>query len=236
MSDNRQRDQFGRPERIMAIALTAAVWCVLGAGSVWPPRARSVWPPLDSDGARWIWDRVEPLVEAVGIPADRVTQVIDWYHAVQVLHSIADARKSWSAKDRERWIRRAKKRLHRGEIDELVGMIRALARGRRARDVGKHVNYFERNQARMQYSTFEAAKIPRGSGAVESMIRRVVNLRLKGNAKYWLESNAEGMLLVRSYLKAGRLEDLLDWSAVDAARWWQPGVASAPSTPLGLGG
>jgi hypothetical protein len=31
-------------------------------------------------------------------------------------------------------------------------------------------------------------------------------MRMKSNAMFWLEINAEGMLLLRSYLKAGRFD------------------------------
>jgi hypothetical protein len=39
---------------------------------------------------------------------------------------------------------------------------------------------------------------------MESGIRRVVNLRMKGACLYWLEKTAEAMLMLRSYYKAGR--------------------------------
>jgi hypothetical protein len=39
---------------------------------------------------------------------------------------------------------------------------------------------------------------------VESAIRRVINLRLKGASIYWLKPSAEAMLMLRSYFKAGR--------------------------------
>ncbi len=87
----------------------------------------------------------------------------------------------------------------------------------------KGPKYFSGNKARMQYKAFEEAGIPRGSGAIESAIRRVVNQRLKGNAKFWKEANAESMLLLRSYLKAGRFDDLMRWSLLQAAPWWEHG-------------
>ena len=40
-----------------------------------------------------------------------------------------------------------------------------------------------------------------GSGAVESAIRRVINLRLKGNGMFWTEENAESMLGFRQKIK-----------------------------------
>ena len=33
-----------------------------------------------------------------------------------------------------------------------------------------------------------------GSGAIESTIRRVINLRLKGNGIFWTEDNAEAVI------------------------------------------
>jgi len=54
---------------------------------------------------------------------------------------------------------------------------------------------------------FIAKKIPIGSGAIESAIRRVVNLRLKGAGMFWLEANAEAFLHLRCQLKVGRWND-----------------------------
>ncbi|MCC7422121.1 MAG: hypothetical protein IT428_17725, partial [Planctomycetaceae bacterium] len=61
---------------------------------------------------------------------------------------------------------------------------------------------------RMDYSVSRAQKTPIGSGAVESAVRRVINLRVKSNATYWLRENAETMIRLRSWIKAGRGEEL----------------------------
>ena len=65
-----------------------------------------------------------------------------------------------------------------------------------------------RNQSRMCYDFIAASGLPIGSGAMESAIRRVVNLRLKGASIYWLEDTAEAMLLLRSFYKSGRWDML----------------------------
>jgi len=173
-----------------------------------------------ADGAPWIWNRTGMLAKRLGVAAERVVEVVDWYHAVETLWTIAKVPARWTKKQREKWVRRAKGLLHAGQTEALAAQIEALAVGRRAKEVGKHLDYFVRNAARMQYSTFEKAKVPTGSGAVESAVRRVVNMRMKGNGMFWLEVTAEGMLLVRSYLKAGRYDDLLRWSISAAADWW----------------
>jgi hypothetical protein len=43
---------------------------------------------------------------------------------------------------------------------------------------------------------------------MESAIRRVINLRLKGPGIFWHEDSAEAMLLLRSYYKAQRWNEL----------------------------
>jgi hypothetical protein len=190
------------------------------------------------DGAEWIWNRVPNLVKALDMdPSDsgRVRQVIDWPHAIGVLHEIAAIPANWSEKDKQSWIRRAKKCLHAGKVDALLELIDALAVGRRAKSIKEHRDYFARNSERMQYATFEEAKIPTGSGAIESAVRRVVNMRMKSNGMFWLEVNAESMLLLRSYLKAGYFDTLTDWSMATAVPWWTSRTSThAPSTPLGV--
>lgn len=180
------------------------------------------------DGAHWIWNRTAELPTQLGIPADRVTEVIDWYHAVEVLHEIAAVPARWTQSQRDKWVRRAKRLLHAGRIDDLVALLDALSLGRRAKQVSKHRDYFLRNQRKMQYAAFETACIPLGSGAVESAVRRVINMRLKSNGMFWLEINAEGMLMLRSYLKAGRFDALVDWSITVAASWWNRRHSNAP--------
>jgi len=181
------------------------------------------------DGAHWIWNRTADLAERLGISPDRITQVIDWYHAVEVLHEIVAVPVKWSQADRDKWIRRAKRLLHAGRADDLLALIDALCIGRRAKAVRKHRDYFDRNRARMQYAAFEAAHVPTGSGAIESAIRRVINMRLKSNGMFWLEINAEGMLMLRSYLKAERFDDFVDWSITAAAPWWNSRLSRSPA-------
>jgi hypothetical protein len=54
--------------------------------------------------------------------------------------------------------------------------------------------YFSSNQARMQYSRFQAAGLPIGSGAVESSAKHVVHQRLKLPGARWSEPGARALL------------------------------------------
>ena len=157
-----------------------------------------------ADGAHWIWNRVGRLVKALGLDRRRVHELIDFYHAVEHLGKVAALRKSWSAKERRAWVRKHRRLLLKGHVEQVVEAVRVLCRGRHTKAVSTERNYFIRNQQRMAYPKIKALSLPQGSGAVESAIRRVVNLRLKGPCIFWYRENAEKMLMLRSYYKAGR--------------------------------
>ena len=60
----------------------------------------------------------------------------------------------------------------------------------------------------MEYGRMKELGLPLGSGAMESAVRRVVNLRLKGAGIFWHKKSDEAMLLLRAFVKAGRTQDL----------------------------
>jgi hypothetical protein len=62
----------------------------------------------------------------------------------------------------------------------------------------------------MQYAEIASLQLPIGSGSIESAVRRVINLRLKGASIYWRRENAEVMLTLRSFYKSGRWNLLKD--------------------------
>lgn len=157
-----------------------------------------------ADGAHWIWNRVPGLVKALGLKSEQVHEVVDFYHAVEHLGKVASLRKCWSAKQRNAWIRKQRGLLKKGQAASVVEAVRAMCRGRNGKAITTERNYFIRNQHRMAYPNIKALNLPRGSGAIESAIRRVVNLRLKGPCTFWHRENAEKMLMLRSYYKAGR--------------------------------
>jgi hypothetical protein len=157
-----------------------------------------------ADGARWIWNRISELINGLGLAGSRVYELVDFYHAVEHLAKVADFKKNWKPSDKKRWIKKHRRLLLKGQTDKVIAAIKTLCRGRNSRDIAAERNYFIRNQHRMNYKMIADLKLPIGSGAMESAIRRVVNLRLKGASIYWLAETAEAMLMLRSYYKAGR--------------------------------
>ncbi len=157
-----------------------------------------------ADGAHWIWNRVPGLIKALGLDPARVHQLIDFHHAVEHLGKVAALRKSWSAKERKAWVRKHRRLLLQGQVDAVIEAVQGICRGRRSKAITTERNYFVRNRDRMHYPAVKALSLPIGSGAVESAIRRVVNLRLKGPCIFWYRANAEKILMLRAYFKAGR--------------------------------
>mgnify|MGYP000564925865 FL=1 len=90
-----------------------------------------------------------------------------------------------------------------------MSRLRRLAKGRTEKhQVWTEIEYVRKHGAagHLQYLSFKRRGIPLGSGAIESAIRRVINLRLKSNAIYWLEENAEAMFALRASLLTDRWE------------------------------
>jgi hypothetical protein len=157
-----------------------------------------------ADGAPWIWKRVPLLVQALGLGTEQVHELLDFYHAAEHLGKVAAQRKDWSAKARSRWRNQQRRLLLGGELQRVIDAVRELCRGRNSKAIRQHRDYFIKNQGRMAYAKLMAMKMPIGSGAIESTVRRVVNLRLKGASLFWCRASAEAILLLRSYYKAGR--------------------------------
>jgi hypothetical protein len=164
---------------------------------------------LVADGARWIWNRADELARLLGIDPSRIVKVADFYHAVEHLSTVAELRVGWSEAERRNWVRRMRRLLKRGKIDDVIQELRSFCVGRNAKKIATEVAYFADRRDFMQYADFAKRGIPLGSGGVESAIRRVVNLRLKGPSIFWRGPNAECMLHLRSYLKAGRWDGLM---------------------------
>lgn len=157
-----------------------------------------------ADGAPWIWKRVPLLVESLGLAVEQVHELLDFYHAAQHLAQVAALRKDWSTKARSRWRNQQRQLLLRGEVAQVIAAVRDICRGRNSKSIRTHRDYFIKNQSRMAYAKLLGMKLPIGSGAIESTVRRVVNLRLKGASLFWCRASAEAILLLRSYYKAGR--------------------------------
>jgi len=150
------------------------------------------------------------VIRRVGLKAKQVSRGLDWCHAV---HHI-----SWALEpllegaERKRVFKKLRKWLKAGSWRKVVHELMSLTGD--AEDAGlpktspvwTEIDYLERHGAagRLNYATDRRRGLPQGSGAIESTIRRVINLRMKGNSISWKEANAEAMLALRGLVLSGR--------------------------------
>jgi hypothetical protein len=174
-----------------------------------------------ADGAKWIWQRVTPLWKRLGLVGVRCRELVDFYHVVEHVYALAALNRSWSASYRKQWAARQRGRLWRGELQAFTDDVERLCQGKRGKGWARERDYLLRNAraGRLDYGKARRAKMPIGSGTMESAIRRVVNLRLKGPGIFWHEDHAEQMLLLRTYYKS---------------KHWQVLMNKAFGTPLGI--
>ena len=166
-----------------------------------------------SDGARWIWDRLEWIEQRVGLDSSKTVHVLDFCHAAHHI-SLALAAMGLTGNARKKTYIHLRKLLKRSRYDEVVSELKKRAKRKKLNvnhDVWTEIRYLEKHgsEGHLQYLTLRRRGIPLGSGAIESTIRRVINLRLKGNTMYWLEENAEGMFAIRALILCERWEDTL---------------------------
>lgn len=164
-----------------------------------------------ADGAHWIWERIAGLVDRLGAQDAIVTEVLDFFHAVEHAAELANSCLGAGTTRARSWLTKQRRRLKRGEQAAFLSAIDELPATSGTHELRtRERSYFKRNADRMQYARFKEQGVPRGSGAIESVIRRVINLRVKSNGKFWLRQNAENILHLRANLKCGRWQELIE--------------------------
>lgn len=168
---------------------------------------------LVCDGAPWHWKEIPATLAACGVENGRITQVLDYTHAKQNLHELVDLCACHALAPKEHLLEEAGDHLYNGDVEALSDLLRSrAARGNKRKVTAKLNSYFLGNAERMNYSELSRSGTPIGSGAVESAIRRVLNLRIKAPDSFWIPANAEAMIFVRANLLYGR------WTQVREAR------------------
>jgi hypothetical protein len=181
-----------------------------------------------ADGAPWIWDRIESIIQLAGLSDVSTTEVLDCCHAVHHI-STALACLGMDREARNPLYRQHRSLLRNGQWRQVVEELTELQRvDDPVPGLETEISYLRRHgeAGRLSYVAFRRAGLPCGSGAIESSIRRVINLRLKSNAMFWKSNNAESMLQVRSQVvpdqwdtSMAELSEFRRTQAYDDWRW-----------------
>ena len=161
------------------------------------------------DGSDWIWDRVPEVAARAGLPLGRWFQALDPSHAVSHIAKALEACAHWSIKERQKQLTRLRRMLRSGGVDKVIAYLQRLKRGRRSTAIQDEIDYLEKRRRLMKYAELRRKKLPIGSGAVESTIRRVVNLRVKGPGMFWEEQNVEAIMYLRAQALTGRWKEMM---------------------------
>jgi hypothetical protein len=164
-----------------------------------------------SDGAPWIWERLEWVQRRVGLSAAQTARVLDWCHAVHHV-SLALEALGLAEDERRRLFKKMRRWLRRGWCGWVLRTLQSLGEKRSwPAALAQPFEYLSKHVAagHMDYGQFRRRGLPVGSGAVESAIRRVINLRLKGPGLMWHEENAEGALMLRAAAVTDRWEETM---------------------------
>ena len=146
--------------------------------------------------------------------------MLDWCHGVHLL-SLALAALNLAADRRAQQYGRLRTLLKAGQSPMVIEALKELALGQpEDSPVWREINYLIRHSeaGRLRYNCFRYRGVPLGSGAIESTIRRVINLRLKGNSIYWTEENAEAVFQLRAAVVSGRWEEIVERTREAMAR------------------
>jgi hypothetical protein len=173
-----------------------------------------------ADGAPWIWARLDWVVAQVGLNPLRVVEVLDWCHGAHHLSVALEALKFDQA-TRTSHYHRLRQPLKQGKSRAVIEELEALAEGSPADSpVWREIRYLTKHAEarRLRYDVFRSWRLPTGSGAIESTIRRVINLRLKGNSMYWTEENAEAVFQLRAAVVSGRWDEIFEHTQEAMAR------------------
>jgi hypothetical protein len=159
------------------------------------------------DGAPWIWDRLDWVKKRLGLSDKQMSKGLDWCHAVHHVSLALEPVREGA--ERKRLFKKLRKWLKAGRWQKVVDELMQLATAAKlpaGAPVWTEIAYLggHGEEGHLDYATYRRRGLPLGSGAIESAIRRVINLRLKGNSIFWEEENAEAMLQLRGLVLSGR--------------------------------
>jgi hypothetical protein len=143
-------------------------------------------------------------------------QIVDFYHAVQHLKSLAEALLGKEHPKVKARVSRWTKLLLKNGAQKIVDQAGQQSAGQSNEEaVQKAAHYFEHNVARMQYGTFRQKGYFIGSGVVEAGCKTVIGARCKQSGMFWSEPGAGNILALRCIERSRQWENFWKTRAND---------------------
>jgi len=152
-----------------------------------------------ADGATWIWNWVEDTYpESI--------QIVDFFHAKEHLYEFGN--NYFKDKDKaKQWLEEQSDILINNGVSPVIGAIKELELTNGApKNLVQLLNYYKKNEPRMQYHHFKKQGLLIGSGAIESAHKDVLQERLKLSGQRWTIKGLQQMAQLRVVYKSGKAE------------------------------
>jgi len=153
---------------------------------------------LLGDGAAWIWNLADEHL-------DRRIEIVDYWHAVEHLHTLATALFG-EGERATTWARARAGDLLLAGAEAVLASLREVRAPTPAAAAVLRVErgYFTKHAERMAYPLFRDDGLPVGSGAIESAADHVVQQRMKRAGMRWSEEGGDAVLALRARVRSHR--------------------------------
>lgn len=154
------------------------------------------------DGSLWIWNTARELFP-------QATQILDRYHAKEVLHRTAQAICDGTNRNEAKaWAEARCAELDDGKLHAIVHALRPHVAS--SPEASKCAHYVVHNRARMRYPKFHAQGFCSSTGVVEAGCKIVIGTRLKRTGMHWTVNGANAIIALRCSKLSGRFEDFCE--------------------------
>lgn len=205
--------------RDRAEAFGSHVWAVAAQQGV--EQAQEV--VVIGDGAHGIWNLAQQQFP-------QATEIVDWYHVTQTLWRVAHAMWPDNESHQHAWMQTQQTALWAGDVVAVQQALADLHTGEPQTEVDGAVTYLKNHQHRMAYARYRDRGLPCGSGRIESSVKQVVTMRLKGPGMRWSAHGVARMAHLRAVLLSKH------WDTAMAERSWRPRPSRQPcpkAVPVG---
>src|SRR5215510_3095242 len=141
-----------------------------------------------ADGAHWIWNLVTDLIP-------HAVQILDFSHAKHYLWEAAKLIYGADSAFVRPWVKEREDLLFANKIEQVITHLQRFV------DIAPAlepiIHYFQYNQARMHYGTYQQRGYFIGSGAIESAGKQLTAARIKGPGMRWNVTDLNALLTLR---------------------------------------
>ena len=141
-----------------------------------------------ADGAHWIWNLVQDLLP-------HAVQILDFSHAKQYLWEAAKFIYGADSPFVRPWVKEREALLFADKIEQVIAHLQRFVDI--APGLDSILHYFQQNQKRMRYGTYQQRGYFIGSGAIESAGKQLTAARIKGPGMRWNVTDLNALLTLR---------------------------------------